>query len=61
MTNTPTNVSGSRLSSGTMIKSSPSLHASFLPDITDLEISIATPSLEIVETRVLIQVLLIIM
>ena len=45
-----------RLSSGTMIKSSPCLHASFLPDVT--EISLQTPPLDLdeIETRVQVQV-----
>ena len=38
------------MSSGTMIKVAPSLHASFLPDITDIEISLAIPELDVIET-----------
>ena len=30
-----------------MIKVGPSLHASFLPDITDIDISLAAPALDI--------------
>ena len=33
-----------------MIKVAPSLHASFLPDITDIEISLAIPELDVIET-----------
>ena len=48
----PAQVVGSRLSSGTMIKVAPSLHASFLPDITDMEISLAIPELDVIETSI---------
>ena len=53
---TETAVAQERLSSGTMIKSSPSLHASFLPDVT--EISLHAPALDLdeIETRVQVQV-----
>ena len=36
-----------------MIKVGPSLHASFLPDITDIDISLAAPALDKVETSVI--------
>ena len=51
-------VTEARLSSGTMVKSAPSLDASFLPDVTDLNISLATPSLDIAEAKVVVQVCL---
>ena len=35
-----------------MIKVVPSLHASFLPDITDIELSLAIPELDVMETSI---------
>ena len=45
-----------RLSSGTMVKHAPSLHASYLPDITDLHISFEAPDLDQSETHIRVQV-----
>jgi len=46
----PAQVVGCRLSSGTMIKVALSLHTSFLPDITNIELSLAIPELDVMET-----------
>ena len=45
-----------RLSSGTMVRNAPSLHASCLPDITDLHISFEAPDLDQSVTHIRVQV-----
>ena len=48
----PAQVVGCRLSSGTMIKVALSLHTSFLLDITNIELSLAIPELDVMETSI---------